>query len=167
MMSFGGLHMKLLASFLLLLLAATAALADSDLQIQHAWVRATVPGQMASGAFMRVTSPTDQRLISVQSPLGIAQIHQMSIDQGVMRMKALPQGLPLPAGQAIDLKPGGYHIMLLDLKTALSPGQKVPLTLQIQDPSGRQKSVALEVPILKEAPPGGPTSAAAGTHRHP
>lgn len=138
----------------LMLIASTALHADAGLQVDKAWVRATVTGQMATGAFMQITASSESRLVAVRSAVAIAQVHQMSMDKGVMRMSAVTDGLHLPAGKAVELKPGGYHIMLLDLKTALQPGQKVALTLVYQNARGKESTQALELPVLSQAPSG-------------
>src|SRR5260221_175469 len=77
-----------------------------------AWARASVPGQQATGAFMRLTAEEPLRLVGVESPAaGLAEVHEMKMEGDVMRMRAI-DGLDLPKGVAVDLKPGGYHVML-------------------------------------------------------
>jgi copper(I)-binding protein len=100
-----------------LFLALTVSLsAQAQVSVKDAWVRATVPQQKATGAFMQLQSAQDAKLVSAQSPVaGVVEVHEMAMDGGVMRMRAVPN-LDLPAGKAIDLKPGGYHVMLMDLK---------------------------------------------------
>ena len=122
------------------LIALTASLviashvAAQTVTISNAWVRATVQGQKATGAFMTVTSKENAKLLSASTPVaGIVEIHEMKMDKDVMKMAALPNGLDLPAGKAVDLKPGGYHIMLMDLKLPLNKDVGVPLTLTFQD----------------------------------
>ena len=155
--------MKTLIGFLMLM-ASTTLHANAGLRVEKAWVRATVTGQMATGAFMRITAPSESRLVGVRSTVAIAQVHQMTMDQGVMRMSAVPGGLRLPAGQAVELKPGGYHIMLLDLKTSLQPGQKLALTLVYQNAQGKESTQALELPVLSQAPSG--STGANAPHGH-
>ena len=121
--------------------------------VQNAWVRATVPGQMASGAFMQLTSPRGARLVQVSTPeAGVAQVHAMRMEGDIMKMQALEQGLELPAGKAIELKPGGYHIMLMDLKSALKKDSRVPMTLVFVDAQGVQSRSELVLPV-RLAPP--------------
>ena len=91
---------------------------EASLKIDDPWVRATVPSQHATGVFMRLTSATPARLVAVESQAAKhAEVHEMAMQDNVMKMRQV-SGIDLPAGQAVELKPGGYHIMLLDL-----PGQ--------------------------------------------
>ena len=156
--------MKILFAFFIGL-TSQMLFAQPRLQVDQAWVRATVTGQTATGAFMRITSASEVRLIGVRSNAGIAQVHQMSVDQGVMRMSPVAEGLRLPAGQTVELKPGGYHIMLLDLKAALQPGQTVPLTLLLKDAKGHQASQDVALPVLSQAPHGNAGQAAPHAHK--
>ena len=118
-------------------LAAVAMSAFADVTVKDAWVRGTVPGQKATGVFMQLTSSSDSSLVAVSSPVAkVAEIHTMSMDNGVMRMRPIA-ALPLPANATVDLKPGGYHLMLLDV-AALKDGQTVPLTLTVADKAGKR-----------------------------
>ncbi len=126
---------------------ANSALAQA-VDIRDAWVRTTVPGQRATGAFMKITARENLRLVSLSSPLaGVAQIHSMSMDGGVMKMRALDEGIELPAGKAVELKPGANHIMLMDLKAALPNNSSMPLTLVFKDAKGVQSQVELKLPV--------------------
>ena len=110
-------------------------------------MRATVAQQKATGAFMRITAPADSRVLQVQSPVaGVAEIHEMKMEGDVMRMRAV-SALPLPAGQAVELKPGGYHVMLMDLKQAMTPGDTVPVTLVVEGKDGKKETLELKVPV--------------------
>ncbi len=131
----------LLASVAILALNAWA---QSNVKIEDAWVRGTVAQQKATGAFMRLTAQRDARLVAASSPVaGVVEIHEMSLDQGVMKMRAIP-GLDLPAGKTVELKPGGYHVMLMDLKAAVAVDQQVPLTLVFEAPGGQREQVELK-----------------------
>jgi copper(I)-binding protein len=91
--------------------------------------------------------------VGVSSPVaGVAEIHEMKMDKDVMKMAALPNGLALPAGKAVELKPGGYHVMLMDLKAPLTKDSTVPLTLTLQDAKGVKSSVELKVLVGMQAP---------------
>lgn len=126
---------------------ATSALAQS-VDVKNAWVRASVQGQGATGAFMTLTSREDTRLVGVASPVaGVAEVHEMKMDNGVMKMRAVEGGLALPAGKAVDLKPGGYHVMLMDLKAALPKDSTVPMTLMFKDGKGVESRVELKLPV--------------------
>ncbi|SDM48718.1 hypothetical protein SAMN05428957_106214 [Oryzisolibacter propanilivorax] len=133
-----------------LALAATlvaAGAAHAQVQVQDAWVRAAVPQQKATGAFMRLTSAQDARLVSTSSPVaGIAEVHEMKLEGDVMRMRAVP-ALDLPAGKAVELKPGGYHIMLLDLKQPVAAGASVPLSLVVEGRDGQRQTLQVSAPV--------------------
>ena len=117
-------------------------------EIKDAWVRTAVPGQKATGAFMKITSKDGTRLVAVASPVaGVAEVHEMKMDGGVMTMRAVNGGLELPAGKTIELKPGGYHVMLMDLKAALPKETTVPLTLVFKDAKGAETRLELKVPV--------------------
>lgn len=131
-------------------LAALAGLfslsALADVSVAESWVRATVPAQKATGAFMQLKSDADARLVSVASPVaGVVEIHEMVMDKDVMKMNPV-SGLDLPAGQAVELKPGGYHVMLMDLKAQVKEGDQVPLTLVIQNKDGSRQTLELTAP---------------------
>ena len=114
----------------------------------HRWVRTSVPGQMATGAFMKITSKDGARLVSASSPVaGVTEVHEMKMDGGVMKMRALQDGLDLPAGKTVELKPGGYHVMLMDLKSTLTKNGTVPLTLVFKDAKGVESRVELKLPV--------------------
>ncbi len=134
------------------MLVATQALAE--VTATEAWVRATVPKQSATGAFMKLTSTTDVALVAAESPVaGIVEVHQMVMSGNVMAMRAIDE-LPLPTGKTVELKPGGYHVMLMDLRKPIAAGDKVPLTLTIRGPGS--KEVKLQVTAVARAPGGGP-----------
>jgi periplasmic copper chaperone A len=133
----------LLAALLTTLtLAAAPALAQTTATAP--WVRATVAGQKATGLFVELKSPTAARLVGGSSPVADAvEVHEMSMDGGVMRMRALP-ALDLPAGQAVSLKPGSYHVMLMGLKNPLKAGDTVPVTLTIERTGGKTETLQLQ-----------------------
>ena len=143
---------------------AVSAWAQS-VTVTDAWARATVQGQKATGAFMKITSKDNAKLIAVSSPVaGVAEVHEMKMEKDVMKMAALPNGLDLPAGKAVELKPGGYHVMLMDLKAPLAKDATVPLTLTLQDAKGVKSTVALKVLVGMQAP--GMPSHDHSTHNH-
>jgi periplasmic copper chaperone A len=129
------------------LLALSTAFAAGPVTVDQAWARATVPGQMASGAFMTLRSDSAVRLVGVSAPIaGVAQVHTMSMDGTTMKMRAV-DGVDLPAGKAVELKPGGIHVMLMDLKTPLKAGDSLALTLRIEGADHRvvEQTVPVEV----------------------
>jgi periplasmic copper chaperone A len=124
-----------------------------NVTVTDAWARATVQGQKATGAFMKITAKDNAKLVSASSPAaGVVEIHEMKMDKDVMRMSALPNGLELPAGKAVELKPGGYHVMLMDLKAPLVKDTAVPLTLTVQDAKGVKSNVELKVLVGLQPP---------------
>jgi len=128
----------LIASALLVSLAAQA-----QVKVDDPWVRATVAPQKATGAFMQLTSVKAVKVVAASSPVAaMVEIHEMKMDDGVMKMRAV-DALPLPAGQAVALKPGSYHVMLMGLKGPIKAGETVPLTLTVEGEDG--KRTALEV----------------------
>ena len=121
-------------------LFAQAASAQT-VDVQGAWARATVPGQKATGAFMKLTAKDGTKLVSVSTPAaGVSEVHEMKMDGDVMKMRAVQGGLDLPAGKAVELKPGGYHVMLMNLKQTIKTGDSVPLTLPFE---GKDKKVEI------------------------
>jgi hypothetical protein len=131
----------------LLALAVSATAAWPQTVIKDAWVRGTVAQQKASGAFMQITSAPGGKLLSVSSPVaGMAEVHEMVMEGTTMRMRAV-ESLQLPAGQTIELKPGGYHVMLMDLKQQLNPGDMVPLSLVIEGKDGKRETLQLQAPV--------------------
>ena len=99
----------------LLMLGSLAAQAQTT--VAEPWIRGTVAQQKATGMFASITSAQGGRLVGASSPVaGVVEIHEMAMEGDVMKMRALANGLDLPAGKAVALKPGGYHVMLMDLK---------------------------------------------------
>jgi len=135
--------------------------------VQNAWARATVQGQKATGAFMTLKASTDAKLVSVSSPVaGVAEVHEMKMEGDVMKMRAFAAGLDLPAGKSVELKPGGYHIMLMDLKLPLQKDTTIPLTLTFKDAKGVEIKKELKVAVSQTAPAGSAPAAAHGEHKH-
>jgi len=127
-------------------LSLLASLAHAQVTVSEAWVRATVAQQKATGAFMQLQSAQDAKLVSAQSPVaGVTEVHEMAMDNGVMKMRAIPS-LALPAGKAVELKPGGYHVMLMDLKGQIKDGDMVPVTLVVEGKDGKRQNVDLKLP---------------------
>jgi hypothetical protein len=128
------------------LLAGTAYAQTVD--VKDAWVRTSVPGQKATGAFMKLTAKDGAKLVAASSPVaGVTEVHEMKMEGDVMKMKAVAGGLDLPAGKTVELKPGGYHVMLMDLKAALSKDSTIPLTLVFKDAKGVESRLELKVPV--------------------
>ncbi|MGO1070890.1 copper chaperone PCu(A)C [Lysobacter sp. CA199] len=121
--------------------------AAAQVAIQEPWVRGTVPQQKATGAFMRLTAARDLRLVAARSPIaGTVEVHEMKMQDQMMRMRQIP-ALDLPKHRAVALAPGGYHIMLIDLKQPLSAGQRVAITLVFEDATGQRSEQTVQAPV--------------------
>ena len=117
-------------------------------EVKDAWVRTSVQGQKATGAFMKITAKDNTKLVSVSTPVaGVAEVHEMKMEGDVMKMRAVQGGLDLPAGKAVELSPGGYHVMLMDLKAALPKDSTIPMTLVFKDAKGVESKLELKVPV--------------------
>jgi len=133
--------------FLLSMLLACVAGAQAQVAVKDAWVRATVPQQVATGAFMQIVSAGEARLVEVRSSVaGVVEIHQMAMQGDVMKMHAVP-GVELPAGKPVELKPGGYHVMLMDLKQTLKAGDMVPLTLVVEGKDKKRETIDIKASV--------------------
>ena len=129
----------------LVALMALPALAQTT--VQDAWVRGTVAEQTATGAFFKLRSVQGGKLLSVSSPAAaVVEIHAMKMDGSTMQMRAV-NSLDLPANQAVEFKPGGYHVMLMDLKAPLATGQSVDLTLVVETKDGQRETVLVKAPV--------------------
>ena len=136
-----GLLLTLRLALIAIVLVPAMALSADAVRVIDPWARPTVPGQKVGGVYMEIISPRKARLIGVASPVsGAAEVHSMTMDGGTMRMRALG-ALDLPAGTPVKLAPGGYHVMLFDLKKPLVVGEKVPLTLLIEEAGKRAKKI--------------------------
>jgi copper(I)-binding protein len=119
----------------------------APVDVRDAWIRASVPGQSGTGAFMKLTAPSGARLVGASTPAaGVAGVHEMKMEGDTMRMRGVAS-LELPPRQTVELKPGGYHIMLMDLKQPLATGTTVPLTLDFEDAKGHKSTLELKVPV--------------------
>ncbi|MEO8298253.1 MAG: copper chaperone PCu(A)C [Burkholderiales bacterium] len=138
-----------------------AGAAQAQVTVTNAWVRGTATGQKTTGAFMTLTAPTDAKLVEVKSPAAdIVEVHEMAMDNNVMKMRAVP-ALALPAGKAVELKPGGFHVMLIDLKQPLKAGDSVPLTLVIEGKDGKRETLAVKAEVRALGAPATPMD-----HKH-
>ena len=147
-------------------LSLLASLAHAQVTVSEAWVRATVAQQKATGAFMQLQSAQDAKLVSAQSPVaGVTEVHEMAMDNGVMKMRAIPS-LALPAGKAVELKPGGYHVMLMDLKGQIKDGDMVPVTLVVEGKDGKRQNVEVKAPARVMSQPAMKHDHSNGAHKH-
>jgi periplasmic copper chaperone A len=124
--------------------SAAAVAQSSDVAITAAWARAMPGGAQTAAAYVTVTSPSDDRLTGVSTPAAQeAQLHSMSMTNGVMQMRPV-DGVDLPAGKEVTLKPGGYHIMLMGLAKPLTEGQSFPMTLTFAKAGAKEVTVSVE-----------------------
>jgi copper(I)-binding protein len=104
---------------------------------------------------MRITAREPMQLVGVSTPAaGTSEVHEMKMEGDIMRMRPVAK-VELPAGQTVEFKPGGYHLMLMDLKQPLKPGTMVPLTLVLRDAQGQERKLELSLPVAAQAPGAG------------
>ena len=141
------MNRKCIVAGALLLAAASGAFAQ--VKVEQPWARPTVEGQMAGGAFLKIQNVggADRLLSASSSAAGMVQLHTMSMEGDVMKMREV-EAIDLPAGKTVELKPGGLHLMLMGLKSPLKAGSSVPLTLKFE----KAGEVKVEVPVAAKAP---------------
>ncbi|MCA1376113.1 copper chaperone PCu(A)C [Bradyrhizobium sp. IC4060] len=153
------INLSLLAVAMLLGTSAVVAAEDvkaGDLVISQAWSRATPGGAKVAGGYLTIENKGSaaDRLVSVSADIaGKAEIHEMAMDNGVMKMRALDKGLAIEPGKTVKLAPGGNHLMLQELKGPFKQGDKVPVTLQFE--KAGKVTVALDVQGVGAQAPGG------------
>lgn len=153
--------LRAVAACITLLMATGAALAQ--VSVKEPWVRATVAQQKATGAFMQISSTEPVRLVEAKSTAArIVEIHEMRMEGDRMMMKAT-DALDIVPGRTLELKPGSYHIMLIDVLKPVNAGDKLPLTLVIEGRDGKRSAVEVsaEARAMNATRP-----AAAAEHRH-
>ena len=122
-------------------------LAQAEVTVEEPWIRATAPGQTVAGGYMKIKSEKSSALVAVSTPLTArAEIHQMSMEAGVMKMRAIAK-IDLPAGKTVELKPGGYHLMLMNLDRPLRAGETVPITLVFEGPDKKRERVEIKAGV--------------------
>ncbi len=141
------LTIRTAAALLALATVSTPIVALAQVAVSDAWVRGTVEGQRATGAFMKLTAPVATSLVAAASPVAkIVEIHEMKMEGGVMKMNAVDR-VVLPAGQSVELKPGSYHVMLMALSAPLKEGDSVPITLTFQDAAGKKQTLEVKAAV--------------------
>lgn len=152
-------HKLLVAAALSLgMMSASAFAQTGQVDVSDAWARGTVPGQTSSAVYMTLQAHQATTLVSVSTPVAAnAEVHEMKLEGTLMKMRALPKGLPLEANKPVELKPGSYHVMLTDLKGPLKKGDTVPLTLKFEtaDHKKSEQQVQATVRDLTAAAPAG------------
>lgn len=136
------------AKLLVALTLAGASLATfAQTTVADPWIRGTVAQQKATGMFAKITSTAGAKLVGASSPVaGIVEVHEMKMEGDRMTMAAVP-ALDLPAGKAVELKPGGYHVMLMALKQPLKAGEKVAVTLVVEGKDGKRENVEVQAEV--------------------
>ena len=130
----------------------TTAARSQPVVVSQAWVRPTVKGQQGTGGYLQIQAQEAVTLVGLASPVaGKAELHEMKMDGDVMRMRALAE-LPIAAGETAALKPGGNHLMLLDLKRPIDKGSLVPLTLKFKGANGQAFDVQVSAMAQVAAP---------------
>jgi periplasmic copper chaperone A len=145
--------MKILRTvfFTLFFTMSACAVAESDISISDAWARATAPGQKVAAAYMDLSSKEGATLVKVETSIaGIVEIHSMTMENDVMKMRMLNE-LALPAGETVNLAPGGYHLMLFDLQQPLDAGQSAEFKLHFRTKAGDAKILTVNLPIKPRA----------------
>jgi copper(I)-binding protein len=128
------------ALFLAALVFASAA-AQAQVTVDKPWIRTTVAQQTTTAAYLTITSAKGGKLVSASSPVAAAvDVHEMKMDGDMMKMRAVDT-LALPAGQPVELKPNGLHIMLTGLKAPVKAGDVVPIKLVVEDAKGKRETV--------------------------
>lgn len=158
--------MKKTLTLIALACAPVIALAQA-LQVENAWIRPTVAGQQGTGGFMTLKSKDGVTLTgaSVDASIGTAELHEMAMVGDVMRMRAVDK-LAVPAGKALELKPGGYHLMLVGLKSTLAKGSKVPVTFNYTDAKGAKGKLQVSIAVDSAAPSKAAAHEQAHSHGH-
>jgi copper(I)-binding protein len=150
----------------LLVCALGSVPAWAQVKIDEPWARATVAGQKATGVFMKLTATQGSQLVGVSSPVaGVAEVHEMKMDGNVMKMAAVP-AIDLPAGKPVALQPGGYHVMLMDLKGPLAKDTSVTITLKFKDSKGVLSQQEVKLPVKEMTHGLGKNGAAGAAHKH-
>lgn len=126
-----------------LLSFAVASQAMAQVSVKNAWVRATVGPQKTTGAFLQIETKNEVNLVKVETKAaGMVEIHEMQMDGGVMKMREVEK-VNCPAGKVTELSPGGFHIMLMNLKKQAKEGDQIPLILSFEDRQGKKQIVSV------------------------
>lgn len=130
-------------SFAAVLLVGASHAQDAP-KVTDVWVKSTLPGTAVSAAYMQIQSSRATRLVKVDTPAaGLVELHNMNMKDGVMEMKAM-DAVEVPAGKTVTLKPGGMHVMMMNVKKSIKAGDKVPLTLTFEGADKKPLVVILD-----------------------
>ena len=122
--------------------------ANADqIRVSDSWARASAPGQQVAAVYFDIVSAVDAKLVAIDTDIAeVAEFHQMTVDGGTMRMRAVPT-VDLPAGRTVSLKPGGFHVMLFGLEKSLRAGERIPFELSVEDVNGRKTKLKIEADV--------------------
>lgn len=126
--------------------SAAQSVIAGPLTLGAPWARQTAPTQKSGGGYLTIRNggSSSDRLLAATSPISKrVELHTMAVEKGVMRMRPVPGGIPVPAGKLVELKPGGLHLMFVDLKRPLQIGETFPVTLRFE----RQGRVTVKVRV--------------------
>jgi periplasmic copper chaperone A len=156
-------HALISTALALAALASQAQTTAGTVKVEAPWARPTVQGQAAGGGFLRIVGgAADDKLVAASAPVaGRVELHSMTMDGDIMRMRQIST-IAVPAGKTIDLKPGGLHVMFMDLKAPLQKGASFPLTLKFE----KAGNVQVEVQIQPAPPAGPPAMKNESKHEH-
>ena len=144
--------LPLLSAMFIASILISACSKQDSIEIKNQWVRASNDGQDVSAAYMTIVSNEDTSLIAIDSDVAdVIEIHSMSMENGVMKMRMLDT-LDLIADKPTELSPGGFHLMLFDLKKPLTAGKEAHFTLHFKNKAGQEKTISITSPIKAEAP---------------
>jgi copper(I)-binding protein len=156
------LNLKTVATAIALAVATTISVAGEmkpqmhgSLEISQPWTRATPPNAPAGGGYVTITNTGSEpdRLVAASAAIaGRTEIHEMSMEGGVMKMRPLADGIAIGPGETVALKPGGFHIMMMKLSGPIKTGESLPITLSFE----KAGDVTLEfvaAPIGSKTPP--------------
>ncbi len=150
------------AIFIALTVASLGAFAE--VTVTQPWVRGTVAPQKTTGAFMKLMSTRDATLVAASSPaVKLVEIHEMTMVNKVMRMRPVAE-LTLPAGKEVELKPGGYHFMLMGIERQFKPGDVIAITLTVRERDGKTQTITVQAPVRDLTAPAAAKDPSHGRH---
>src|SRR5690606_6173421 len=119
----------------------------AEVTVSEAWGRGTVPSQKVTGGFFTIESAKGGAIVGAESPAAArVELHEMRMEGDVARMRRVER-LPLPAGKPLELRPGGYHLMLIDLKQPLADGDSIPLQLRVDSGKGQVETIDVRATV--------------------
>ena len=146
--------------------AAAPAQVQDGISVQNAWVRPTVGEQDATGAYLTITSQEPMSLVGVATPAAeIAEVHEMKMDGDIMRMR-MAERIEMRAGEPLELKPGGYHVMLMALTAPVEVGQEIELSLQFEKADGSKIEMPVKAVAGQNAAGDHHSHGGGGDHKH-